>query len=143
MNPEIIVRLKITSPRRTPQEISDAIGLDCDRSWRIGDKRGNTLIIENTNGWVLNSNSGKNASLEMHIDELLGRLSIHADRIRSLTDHETVELSCVVYAFSPPALNFDQSVIQRLARLGASLDIDLYCFDDGNDQANPSRSGGL
>lgn len=133
MADETTVRLKITSASRTPEQISEATGLTCDRSWRIGEKRGKTTIVERSNGWVLNSTLPKSASLEAHIEELLGRLLARADKIRALSEHDTVELSCVVYAILPPALNFDKSVIQRLAQLGASLDVDLYLTGDGND----------
>jgi hypothetical protein len=40
-----------------------------------------------------------------------------------------VEISCVIYANAAPALNFDKSVVDKLARLGASLDIDLYILE--------------
>lgn len=139
MTDEIIVRLKVTSTSRTPEQISDATGILCDHSWRIGEKRGKTIIIEKTNGWILNSKMPKNASLEAHIKELLGRLLVHADRIRVLSENETVELSCVVYASTPPSLNFEKSVIQQVCQLGASLDIDLYITDGGNDQISHDR----
>jgi hypothetical protein len=133
MSDETIVRLKITGTNRPPEQISKAIGLTCDRSWRIGDKRENTVIVEKTNGWVLNSGLPKTASLEAHIEDLLKRLLAHADKLRLLSEDECTELSCVVYAASPPALNFDKTVIQRLSDLGVSLDIDLYLTGGEND----------
>jgi len=132
MTDEIIVRLKVTSASRTPEQISDATGILCDHSWRIGEKREKTILVEKTNGWVLNSKMPKNAPLEVQIEELLERLIVHADRIRALSEHETVELSCVVYASAPPSLNFNKSVIQRVCQLGASLDIDLYLIGSVN-----------
>ena len=132
MTDEIIVRLKVTSASRTPEQISDATGILCDHSWRIGEKRGKTILVEKTNGWVLNSKMPKNAPLEAHIEELLGRLLVHADRIRALSEQETVEFSCVIYASAPPSLNFKKSVIQRVCQLGASLDMDLFLMGPGN-----------
>ena len=133
MTDEIIVRSKVTSASRTPEQISDATGILCDHSWRIGEKRGKTILVEKTNGWVLNSKMPKNAPLEAHIEELLGRLLVHADRIRALSEQETVEFSCVIYASAPPSLNFKKSVIQRVCQLGASLDMDLFLMGPGND----------
>ena len=132
MTDEIIVRSKVTSASRTPEQISDATGILCDHSWRIGEKRGKTILVEKTNGWVLNSKMPKNAPLEAHIEELLGRLLVHADRIRALSEQETVEFSCVIYASAPPSLNFKKSVIQRVCQLGASLDMDLFLMGPGN-----------
>lgn len=125
--------MKVTSASRTPEQISDATGILCDHSWRIGEKRGKTILVEKTNGWVLNSKMPKNAPLEAHIEELLGRLLVHADRIRALSEQETVEFSCVIYASAPPSLNFNKSVIQRVCQLGASLDMDLFLMGPGND----------
>ena len=133
MTDEIIVRLKVTSASRTPEQISDATGMLCDHSWRIGEKRGKTILVEKTNGWVLNSKMPKNAPLEAHFEELLGRLLVHEDRIRALSEQETVEFSCVIYASAPPSLNFNKSVIQRVCQLGASLDMDLFLMGPGND----------
>ena len=132
MTDEIIVRSKVTSASRTPEQISDATGILCDHSWRIGEKRRKTILVEKTNGWVLNSKMPKNAPLEAHIEELLGRLLVHADRIRALSEQETVEFSCVIYASAPPSLNFNKSVIQRVCQLGASLDMDLFLMGPGN-----------
>ena len=127
------MRLKVTSASRTPEQISDATGILCDHSWRIGEKRGKTILVEKTNGWVLNSKMAKNAPLEAHIEELLRRLVVHADRSRALSEQETVEFSCVIYASAPPSLNFNKSVIQRICQLGASLDMDLFLMGPGND----------
>lgn len=123
---ETIVRLKVLSPDRTPDQITATFGLSCDSCWRIGDERAHTTIKEKTNGWVLGSGLSKTASLEEHIDALLAVLDARADSVRSIAATSEVVLSCVVYADTPPALYFDQRVIQRLARLGANLDVDLY-----------------
>lgn len=130
MSDENIVRLRITSLDRTPEEITTLVGLMCDRSWHIGDKRSKTVISEITNGWILNSGLPKSASLETHIQELLERLTPHASKIQTLSHQASVELSIVVYASTPPALNFDKTVIRLLSQLGASLDIDLYVTDN-------------
>jgi len=123
---EIIVRLKIISNRQTPEQITDTVGLACDKFWRIGDKRGKTIIVEKNNGWVLNSSLPKSASLEAHIESLLERLSPFATKIHMFAEHDVVEFSCVIYAANPPALNFSKEVVQNISLLGASLDVDLF-----------------
>lgn len=132
MADETFVRLKTFSVSLTPEQITEAIGLPCDRSWRIGDKRGKTIIIEKENGWILNSSLSLEASLDAHVENLLSRLTPIADKIRKFSEQNRVEFSCVVYADSPPALNFTESVIFQLAQLGASLDIDLFLTADDN-----------
>ncbi len=81
---------------------------------------------ETAHGWELGSGLSTSAGLEEHIKALLNRLEGRAEPVGLLSATADVELSCVVYADSAPALNFEKSVIDRLARLGASLDIDLY-----------------
>ena len=123
-----IVRLKILSPTRLPEEINSLLGVQCDKSWRTGDFRANTKIQEKTYGWILNSGMGESESLEAQVEALLKRLRPCAKEIEALSrEHETtVEFSCVVYSAETPALHFDRSVVQEVSRLGAALDIDLY-----------------
>ena len=130
MTDRTIIRIHIISVGRTPEEITDFVGLSCDKSWRIGDKRGKTIIEQKNNGWILESGLAESAPLDMHIEALLQRITPYADRIRSLSSQDTVELSCVVYAAAPPALNFSSCVIGQIGELGASLDIDLYILPD-------------
>jgi hypothetical protein len=123
---ETIVRLKVLSLERTPDQITATIGLPYDSCWRIGDIRSHTIIKEEDNGWVLSSGLPRSAGLEEHVDMLLSLLDSRADLVRSLSTTSSIEFSCVIYADTPPAINFDESVITKLASLGASLDIDLY-----------------
>lgn len=130
MTEDTIVRLKILSATHTPDQITSITGLRCDRSWLAGDKRGKTAILEKCNGWVLNSSLSKKSSLVEHIENILEQVSPAAGKIHALSERAEVELSCVVYSFSPPALNFDKATIERLNSLGASLDIDLYQLEN-------------
>ena len=123
---ETIVRLKVLSPDRTPDQITAAVGLECDSCWRIGDERAHTIIKEKDNGWVLGSGLPGTATLEEHVEALLSVIDARADSLKSMTPTSEVVISCVIHADTPPALYFDGSVINRLARLGANLDIDLY-----------------
>lgn len=143
MTEEIIVRLKILSVTHTPDQITSITGLRCGRSWLLGDKRGTTTIVEKCNGWILNSSLAKDASLVEHIEDVLAQAAPAAAEIRSLSEHSEVELSCVIYSFSPPALNFERAIIERICSLGASLDIDLYQLGNehsGEGVVPPSRA---
>jgi hypothetical protein len=127
---ETIVRLKIISGTRSPEMITEAIGLQCDKWWHYGDKREHTIIVEKNNGWVLHSGLPRTASLDEHIDALWRILEPVKAKIRCLASTELVELSCVIYSSFSPALYFECSVINRLAELGAGMDIDLYRLPD-------------
>ena len=106
------------------------LGLAYDKSWRIGDKRGRSGIIQKNNGWVLTSKVSSSAPLEDHISDLLVRLADHTDAIREISRRDEVELSCVIHAAHPPPLNFSKDLVHNLSQLGASLDIDLYLTGD-------------
>jgi hypothetical protein len=125
MTAENLARLKITSLVRTPETISEFVGITCDRSWRVGDRRARSSIEEKNHGWILNSSLENTAPLEAHIQKLIERVSGSKEKIHQISQEDNVEFSCVVYASRPPALNFDARFVTRLAELGASLDIDL------------------
>jgi len=110
--------------------ITEAVGLACDKCWHCGDKRARSIIVEKDNGWVLHSGLPKTASLDAHIEALLSKLDPFKESIRFISLADTVELSIVIYAPSPPALNFDSSIINQLTELGASMDIDLYILGE-------------
>lgn len=124
-----IVRLKVTSSERSPEQITQAIGLPSSKSWHIGDNRANTIISEKLNGWIFESNLPHSASLEDHVGNLLDRLSTQTVEIKHISEKDSVEFSCVVYASATPALNFSKEVLQCICEMGASLDIDLYIIE--------------
>ena len=129
MRKRTIVRLHIFG-EATPELLDAQLGIRCDSSWRKGDRRGRTLIIEKENGWSLDSGLPESESLENHCRALLERLSGHYAEIRKVSESDSVELSCVLYSDSPPALNFERSVMEAVSLLGASLDIDLYIIPE-------------
>jgi len=126
MQDETNVRLYIFSICKTPEEITEAVGIPCDKFWRIGDKRGKSIIKQKENGWALNSGLPNSASLEEHIKKLLERLSPYKEKIRMFAQHEDVQFSCIIYTATRPPLYFSKKVIQQINYLEASLDIDLY-----------------
>lgn len=126
MTQETIVRLKIVSRTRTPEMITAAIGLQCDKGWHTGDTRTHTTIIEKDNGWVLHSGLPRAGDLDAHLKALLDALEPAKEFIQELSVTELVEVSIVIYSSSIPALNVDAASLARIADVGAGLDIDLY-----------------
>jgi len=123
---ETIVRLKLRSRIYSPEKLVELSGLNCQRSWRIGERRGKSGIVEEDNGCVVESGLPKSATLDEHMAALLAVLAPCTAQLRSLSEHTDIELSCVVYGKTVPALNFSRKTIDQIAGLGASLDIDLY-----------------
>lgn len=127
---ETIVRLKVLSVVLTPEQITKELGIACDKSWLAGNTRAHTIIKETTNGWILDSGLPPTLPLEAQLETFLKRLMLYSLKIRTLSMHSTVELSCVIYARTPPPLYFSSSIIFSLAELGASFDIDLYMLGE-------------
>ncbi len=133
MQETIYVELAIVSQTYTPETITKVIGLESDRQWHAGDLRGQTIIVEKENGWVLHSGLPKEVDLDSHLERILDVLEPSKDAIRSLTMSATVELSVVIYSPDRPALYFDPSVIHRIEELGAGLDIDIYILPSSDE----------
>lgn len=120
------VALKIRSELLSPSDMEDLIGLKADKSWKTGDFRGKSKIQEKMNGLLIGSRLGKSEDLENHILDLLSRITGHEAAIKKLSSANKVELSCAIYAGQVPALYFEKEVINKIAEIGASFDIDLY-----------------
>jgi hypothetical protein len=117
----------ITSNQVTPMEITNAIEIAPSRTWLAGDFIQNTKLRRKHNGWCLSSNED---NIFESIRTVLGILLPKSELIRKLCDSYDIspELSCVIYIVKNkeiPAFNFDQNIISGLARLNASVDIDI------------------
>ncbi|HEY0456719.1 MAG TPA: DUF4279 domain-containing protein [Verrucomicrobiae bacterium] len=119
MHERVIVRQKIISQYCTREQIGNLLGLNCDKRWKIADRRANTDIIERCHGWIINSGIPEDAALEAHLEALLGKLANYSDQIMKLAERDLLEFSCVIYT-EVPALNFNKVVLQRITALGTS-----------------------
>lgn len=127
MKDEHIVRLKVRSVSRTHEELTSAIGLVPDKTWRIGDFRSVTTIKEECNGWVLDSGLSRADEISAHIDRLIFRIAANVPNIKRLAASEDIEISIVMYAKSAKAgMNLSKQHLEFIAALGGTLDVDLY-----------------
>jgi hypothetical protein len=94
-------------------------------SWRRGDRRAGSSVVERENGYEFLAKGQPEASIDEQATALLARLEPIVERI-PLGAYDFVQLTCVVYSASPPAINFSAEVVAKLGRLGASIDVDLY-----------------
>ena len=129
---ESYVRLKILSDHINAEQITNTVGIDCDRSWSKGELRPKTQIKEKQNGWVLNSGLDKSDSLEEQIKSLLSRVNGISNKIKELSEDSIIEVSCAIYTSESPPLYFDKELVKRIEALGANLDIDLYLLPEGD-----------
>lgn len=131
---ESYVRLMVLSESISPEQISSQLGILGDDTWRVGDKRKNTAILEKENGWILHSKKEKSVDLEGHIDNIRALISGYESNFKIISDAFDceVQLSCAVYYENEPPLLFEKEIIIWLNSIGASLDIDLYLARDDN-----------
>lgn len=140
MKNRVFISLDVESMEIPPDQLAAMIGLEADRSWRVGDKRGKTQIRETTNGWSVSSGLDERASLDDHMVALLDRLQPVAERIAQLQGKAASEICCAIYADDPPVLAFSPTVVQQMANLKAGLDIDLYITGDERSRITSSHS---
>lgn len=122
------VCLNVLSSTLSPEQICDQLGMHGDDTWRIGDKRKNTKILEKENGWAHKSRVKKSAHLEDHIESIMDLVRSFECKFKAISELSDcdVQLSCAVYGDDEPPLFFETKIIGWLSDIGASLDIDLY-----------------
>jgi hypothetical protein len=125
---EIVISLRLGSRTKAPEIFLAELGMPADKSWRLGDRRGNTRLTERENGYEFIAEANPNASIDEQAAALLVRLDPVLDRIAQ-NAYDFVQLVCVVYSPSPPALNFPSDVIRKLGQIGASIDVDMYLVE--------------
>jgi len=128
----ITVWLFIECADLSVEEISAQIGLEPDKSHRIGDPRGKTGKAYEINSWSLESvvqveenpmTTGER--VQQSLDEVLRRIEGSAARFRSLTSGRTAGIYVGISADENPALGLKAATISAIAALGVDLEIDL------------------
>lgn len=127
MSAETIVRLKIQSSDYDPQQITSMLAQSPDKSWVKGERRVNTIITESMNGWLLNSGVSSNTSINQQARALFLRLGgVGFSALANAKGCFEVELSCVIYDSTMPALYIEPDVVMMAASIGAAIDFDVY-----------------
>jgi len=126
-SPKVFAWISILSEDRSAEEISTLIGLQPDRAWMIGDRRGKTNIIERTHGWILNSRlKDIGFDVEMHIDDLLQRVKPIAERFALLAETDVVTVHTAIYSDSRVLMSFEPRIQKLIGELHARFDIEIY-----------------
>jgi hypothetical protein len=128
--------LVILASELHPNDIGARIGLAADRWWLRGESEshpsnGVTRRIPHKNsGWVIESRPERTASAEEHLMDLLDRIGDRTEAIAALRSDDGV-LSVALWIGhhtdnGNPGFSFKHDVLQRIAALGSSLEIDVY-----------------
>ena len=110
-----------------PEEITTKVGIIPSETWKIGELiHPKGTIRHNKNGWSLKSKL-ETAELEDHVRYVLEQLQPGWEPLAQLCTQHDAEIDCVIYVNGQvPAIHFDKRIIDRVDKLNAEIDVDLY-----------------
>ncbi len=132
MQAELLV---LGDERFDPRLFQSAVGLKADKIELIGDNVGASLIRRKRNGWIISTGYSRCIYLEECARPLIARLEPFWERLRELTGQAGIYVEFSVAAYvgaQEPALHLDRRTVQRLAYIGAAIDIDIILLGRGD-----------
>lgn len=128
MIPKVKVEFRITGTKLPPDKISELINILPTRAWRKGDLIQNTKLQRKYHGWCYSSKPDSN--LAKSVRNILKALLPQANAITQMCEEYKLfsELSCAIYTVpnqETPEINFDKEIVSGLAKLNATIDIDI------------------
>lgn len=128
----VTVWLFIESSDMDANQMSAAIGVPADKTWRKGDARGRTGKVYGTDSWTLESRSDVNEnpvavgeSIQKCLDSILNRIQGHTDSFRAIASGRTCGIYVGVSTNAAPAVEFTAETIRKMSTLGVGIELDL------------------
>jgi len=108
-----------------PEHITQQLKTKPDESWTPGEGQNNNF------GWALDSGWEESLDLGAQAQKTLDRLNYRIGILQqwATTNRQQLNLElacCVEISGSTPSINFSPQLLQRVASLGASIDVDVY-----------------
>lgn len=139
MTNELSVCLVLAEFACDPNEITIGAGLQPEEIWRKGDQIGRTTRYREDNGWKISSGAEKSVGLNEQVNALLNRIGPAGAFIAEFARSCYLEIACVVKAYEyVPEMHLERSTLQKIAQLGAEIDIDFYCLIEEDGQGDGS-----
>jgi hypothetical protein len=116
------------------QAITAALGLPPTAVWRAGDLIKGTRLQRDTDAWVYGLGTEDQLDIAASLRRLLAVVEPIAPIIQQLRRAASAEvrISCAVYMEdATPSAYLSRDIIEAVAKLGASLDIDLILSAPG------------
>lgn len=130
--PRIYACFWVEGPQFDLRELDAMFGIRARSPWRAGDRwRGGKRGVSS---WHHSTAEEVGVDWPAHLHELLDMVEAHADELRQFCIREQAEFGFHMVASmsgATPIGSLDSETIRRLADLGSSLDIDLYCDGEG------------
>lgn len=138
---EIKVGFTLTDFECTPEEITTRIRLEPSKTWVVGDQISGSTLAYKVNGWRLELIDEDASGVEALLEQLLQQLEVSGHAIAELAREYYAEISCIVFATEyVPELHFSHKALERITRLGAGIDIDLYCLTSDETDVSPEKN---
>lgn len=132
---QVAASLTLTGKGFDPKEITSALGIQPTKTWRMGSSIQNTLLKREHDGWEWSSGYVRTLNLPELVDRVLDALEPVSDKLVEVRQklELDVELQCVVYVRDQtPIVGFSLATLERIGKLKAEIDIDLYCLAEEN-----------
>lgn len=129
MKPRIHAEFTITGSNLDISEMTRVIGKAPSQTWRQGDRIQNTELRYKHDGWCLVTTEVEDLDMESLVRSLVELVIPHRDTLVELCRSKgfNAEVCCVAYVVQEqlPILCLDARIIDMIAQVGASLDIDV------------------
>jgi hypothetical protein len=125
---EVKTRLIVMGYECPAEEISRILGIAPSKTWVKGERvLPEASNVHRENGWVLKSPvDPKATTVEDSIEVLLTTLP-DLGAFERLPVGTEIQMTCTIYAYRDrPSVYLPPQIVSRLARIGASLDVDIY-----------------
>ena len=135
MSERILVRLQIVSDSLTCEELESQVGLSPSRFMRKGDLIPSTLLVHKSNVWELAAGLQEAACIQDQLMALFFRIEPVTKNIAGLSNVAEIIVSCVIYCTRQPDLYVKPELIQKIGKIGAGIDFDIYWTKPGPEEA--------
>jgi len=133
--------LRIFGDALQPDEVGVALKIEASHAHLKGQERSRGRGTWSESAWLLASPLAKKRGLDEHIRWLLERLDDKVEIVRELGRKYRIDIFCGFSSGSGQGgFTLDGATLERLAKLGVPLALDLYPpppADDGVDEGQP------
>lgn len=125
--PTTRVDFMIFSPQLDPDLVTQIMNLPPDHSHHIGDYIDKSKRATHKHGmWSIGSKLSREESFSDHLENLLSIVEPQQEQILKLGQDHEVKFYCGLFSYIGFVLSPD--ILKRIANLGATLDVSIYCL---------------
>lgn len=124
---ELLVRFEIRGLDCEPEQVTAILGVKPNHSWRRGDPVGNRGETRQSSTWSITAAPSESIDAEEYVLSLLDRLPPTLNGLAAISTRWEAHFSVTIFAGNlSPGFYVTPPTLQRMAALGAALDVDVY-----------------